>query len=679
MKRMTSLENNRRQDLTPVAAFTALTHSLTEPKLPNGTTQPQRERNHFLQCDAFCVEYVTEATPQGERLKGISVMPAAPAGLPLGRYTFSPEPNAEVSSKVIKRLNQAHTSGDTGAVLLRDLLALEREFPAYSWRPSQSIHAEEQATVQDVTPLLPEFKDFVAHPTWLPHYGMKSHSNHETNWVAATIHPDTISCLFRTSSEWSQTNEPSILSLKLRYSGPALTPEDPPSVIGQRVALGLKAIMEHARTEGSLSTRTALIENTLKPPFLEPVGESFPEPHKAPGRPILAPQQRTLSSGAVTALAIDPLLGLAVVKVQAHSKEGASSISYHMPSQLRASSEMWMAEVSEAYRLLNAPGESMRLSGLYALRGLSATMDYKIPDIAALIGNEYYDKVLAVADQWKMVVGCETGPNISVSNMLALCDGIQQVGFILAREKRPSTIYTELLLGFAPDGSIHFSAKNDVGGAFEGRLDQSLVKVAGDRGQAAHLLVEAFGKQQSLKERRAFEEVAQVLVEMDSTGYSHALLEDNPSFCSIPSKADKDALRAYDLGGAIVRSFCSAAKIPVRASVHYLGGGACETLVAYPGAPFEMRLIIQGSKLSEVRFSGALPLHADPIKRGLPTVQLRTNLNIMDGGSGTQAAGSILLNYLRYARESIDPRSDMPLTDSEMWRVLRSIALPAMD
>jgi hypothetical protein len=141
---------------------------------------------------------------------------------------------------------------------------------------------------------------------------------------------------------------------------------------------------------------------------------------------------------------------------------------------------------------------------------------------------------------------------------------------------------------------------------------------------------------------------------------------------------DKDGQRAYDLGGAVVRSFSAAAKIPVRASVHYLGGGACETLVSYPGAPFEMRFVMHGNTLSEIRFSPALPLHTDPIKREEPALRMKTNLNVLDQGHGTEAAGTLLLNYLKYARESMDLRSAKPLSETDLWRVARSLGTPSL-
>jgi hypothetical protein len=675
---MASLENNRRQDYRPVGAFTALTHSLTPSHVPNVPSGQQLEHNHSLRCDAFCVEYITQSAANSEKLKNISIIPAGLAGLPQGRYTLSPEPNAEISSKIVKRLHQAHTSGDIGVVLLRDLLSLESEFPAYSWKPSQSIHAGTQESIESVTPLLPEFKEFVAHPSWMPHFGMKCKGFDRTDWVSATLNSDTISCLFRSSSESTEGETPSVLSLKLKYSGPSLAPDEHPSVIGERVTSGLKELMERAQIAGAVETHDALLAGEFKPAFLEPIINPSHALQEVLQRPILKPQQHTLSSGAITTLQVDPQLGLAVVKLRAHGKEGASTLTCHMPVQLRPTADVWIADVSEAYRLLTAPGESMRLSGLYALRSLSASMDYSVTNVATLLGQEDFNKLLAVAADWKMVVGCETGPNISIANMLALSDGIQQVGFMLAREKRPSTIYTELLVGFALDGSICFSAKNDIGGAFEGRLHQSVIKVTGDRSKAAQFLVEAFGKQQNLKERGAFEQIAQTLVELDNSGYSYALSQDNPSFCSVPPKHDNEGQRAYELGGAVVRSFSAAAKIPVRASVHYLGSGACETLVSYPGAPFEMRFVMRGNTLSEVRFSAALPLHTDPIKREEPSLQMQTNLNVLDQGHGTEAAGTLLLNYLKYARESMDPRSAKPLIESDLWRVVRSLATPSL-
>lgn len=668
---MTSPENNRRQDYRPVGAFTALAHSLTESKL-SGLHAPQLEHKHTLQCDAFRVEYVTQLNDKEEKLKSLHIVPSGPVGYREGRYTFSPEPSAEVSAKIIQRLNQAHTSGDIGAVLLKDLLSLENEFPSYTWKPSQGVDATGQTSVAPVTPILAEFKEFVAHPKWVPHYGMKSLDEFETHWVSAVIHDDSINCKFRTSTTFSEDVAP-IQSLKLRYKGPSLSPEENPSVIGERVTSGLAAIMERAQGEGALSTHAALVSNTFKPPFLEPV-VSQPDPlDETLRRPILRPQHHVLKSGATTSLRLDPMLGAARVEIHAHSKPGSAMLSYELSVVMSHQPNEWIADVSEAYRLLSAPSESMQLAGLYALRGLSSMIDYRVPDVASLMGKAELEKVFAIADDYKMLVGCETGPNFSVANMLALCDGIQQVGFILTKEKHTSTLYKELLLGFDPDGSLHFSAKNDVGGAFEGRLYKSLFKVVGDRGKAVKLFVEGFGKQQDSRERQPFEQVAQTLVNMDEDGYSYVISEGTPSFCALPHSDDKEGQRAYDLGGAIVRGFCSTAKIPVRASVNYLARGACETLVAYPGAPFEMRFVIRGNTLREVRFSPALPLHADPTKRQPPVLEVSTNLDLLDRVRGTEVVGNLLLNYLKYARESMDPHTAASLVESDVYQVARSL------
>jgi hypothetical protein len=672
---MTSPENNRRQDYRPVGAFTALAHSLTESKL-SGLNAPQLEHNHTLQCDAFRLEYVTQLTDKHEKLKSLYVVPSGPVGYREGRYTFSPEPSAEVSAKILQRLNQAHTSRDIGVVLLKDLLSFEIEFPSYTWKASQSVDATGQSCVAPVTPILAEFKEFVAHPKWVPHYGMKSLDEHETNWVSAVIHDESINCKFRTTTTWTEEDAP-LQSLQVRYSGPPLSPEENPSVIGERVTSGLKAIMGRAQEEGALSTHAALVANTFKPPFLEPVATPSKPLDETLRRPILRPQQHTLKSGATTNLRLDHMLGAARVEIHAHAKAGASMLSYDLSVVMSYQPQEWVADVSEAYRLLSAPSESMRLAGLYALRGLSSMIDYKVPDVGALLGEAELAKVLAIAADYNMLVGGETGPNFSVANMLALCDGIQQVGFILTKEKLTSTLYRELLLGFDPDGSLHFSAKNDVGGAFEGRLYKSMFKVLGDRGKAVKLLVEGFGKQQSVRQRQAFEHVARTLVDMDQDGYSYVLSEGTPSFCALPPSDDKEGLRAYDLGGAIVQGFCSTAKIPVRASVNYLERGACETLVSYPGAPFEMRFVIRGNTLREVRFSPALPLHADPIKRQQPVLQASANLDLLDRVRGTEVTGTLLLNYLKYARESMDPRTAQSLVESDVYEVARSLEAPS--
>jgi hypothetical protein len=102
----------------------------------------------------------------------------------------------------------------------------------------------------------------------------------------------------------------------------------------------------------------------------------------------------------------------------------------------------------------------MQLSGLYSLRNLCAKIEYQGANVEGLLGQEGLKKLLAVAAEFKILVGFATGPNVSISNMLALCDGVQQVGFFLSKEPRMTTLYNDLLLGFAPDGSLQFSANS---------------------------------------------------------------------------------------------------------------------------------------------------------------------------------------------------------------------------
>ena len=669
---MTSLENNRPQDNRPVGAFTTLAHSFNELTSP-GAQAPQLERRHTLRCDAFRVEYTTEMNGTEERVKTIAVVPSGPTGFAEGAYRLSPKPDALMLGKITETINSAQKTGVIGAALLQALLALEVESPAYSWKPSQGVNVANQTEIDVATPVLPEFKHFVAHPKWMPHYGMKSTRDSETNWVSAAFQDKNIVCMFRTTHEWSE-EEHTVQSIKLRYSGPTLTPEDSPSLIGERITQDLRAIMERAREEGALDTHAALLSGDFKPSFLEPAIEPTNPLRESLRRPIGAPQQVALASGAITRLIMNEEQSLAQVQIRANGGAGAAALAFEIPAVPGLSPESWVEDLSEAYRQVSSRGESMRLSGLYGLRNLCAKMEYQGANIEGLLGQEALRNLLTVAGEFKILVGFETGPSVSISNMLALCDGVQQVGFFLSKEPRMTTLYNDLVLGFVPDGSLRFSAKNDLGGAFEGVLHRSMFTAIGDRTRAAIILVDAFGRQQLLKERRAFEQVANLLVDRDKDGYSHTLSEGHSSFCSMPPSADTEAQRAYDLGASIVRIFSSLAGIPIRASVDYQGEGTCETLIGYPGAPFDMSWMIKGDVLTEVRFSPALPAHADPVKRETPVVKVQTNRALVEGTQGVEAASSLLLKYLEYAKQSLDPRAGMPLSKSEVYTVAHSLA-----
>ena len=670
---MTPLENNRSQDPRPVGAYTTLAHSFSELTVPGANTF-QPERQHILRCDAFRVEYTTEIKGAKENVKRIAVIPSGPTGFAEGAYRLSPEPDAVMLGKITETINTAQKAGVIGAALLKDLLALENECPKYSWKPSQGINVTNQPDIEAATPVLTEFKHFVAHPKWLPHYGMKSTRTPETNWVSAAIQDETVVCIFRTNLDWAG-EEPPIQSLKLKYSGPALSPSDHPSLIGKRILQGVREIMERARDEGALDTHSALLSADFTSSFLEPVVEPSNSLRESLRTPIAGHRQHTLSSGAITHFLVNKERSVAHVQIRAHGGDGAAALIFEIPALPSLNPEVWIADVSEAYRQVSSAGESLRLSGLYGLRNLCSKMEYKGANVEGLIGQDSLKRLLTIAAEFKILVGFETGPGVSISNMLSLCDGVQQVGFFLTEVPRMTNVYNDLALGFHPDGSLHFSAKNDVGGAFEGVLHKSMFQAVGDRNKAALMLVDAFGRQQILRERRAFEQVADLLAERDKDGYSHILAEGHSSYCSMPPSTDPAALRAYDLAASVVRGFSSLARIPIRASINYLEPRTCEAAFGYPGAPFDMSWVIKGDTITEVRFTRALPPHADSVRRETPVVKIQTNHELLAGAQGVQVSASLVLEYLQYAKECLEPRTAKPLSESNVYRLAHSLAV----
>jgi len=329
---------------------------------------------------------------------------------------------------------------------------------------------------------------------------------------------------------------------------------------------------------------------------------------------------------------------------------------------------MWLADVSDAYRMISSPSESGRLCGFYALRRQGAAIEYRGADLPTLLGQEAAKKLLDVASELKILVGFQTGPMVSISEMLSICDGIQEVSFQPARREVLTSMFGGLTLGFAPNGSLLFSAKNDLGGSFDGVLHSSIFKGMGQQGKAAEILIDAFARQQLLKDRRHFENVAQILTDSDKSGYSHVISEGHTSFCSIPLSTDPQAYSAYELGAHILKGYGSVAKNLGRSSVHYAEPGTCHVLMGYPGAPFEMILVLKGSSLTEISFSPALPPYTDPIRREVPSLRVSTDLGLLNNPEGTEATALLIMDYVRYSKESLDHRLVKPLTEADVYR-----------
>ena len=559
--------------------------------------------------DSLYIRYFKQPTAEGEQLTSAFLVLPSEFRNEERYLTLQPFPRGVAAEKLYAFLEQARTSGARADVLLADLKALGEDANGVGWIPIQPIPFHSRAEWPALTAVAPTLEMIInKDPSMVSMFASSRCTNGTFEICTAQLKPSRPGIDFKFYS--SDNHEAPRLVREINFEMPHhfrsrysaspnqvhvdlrnLTKEFQSFFFVAGINTACQRIDRFSVKFNREDSNTTLLDQDDRLRLLVSVRAPFEFAH-------------ILTSGARIAI-----------------ERGENVISLFLKGSYQANASMYVAildrmkldlsdnewvkrreQFIRAGQLLTRESEALQIEALETIMQLCTQQASFPASLEYVLNRQFAQQLKEMASTQQVVI--RSGVGYSPQELQKLCDGCENI--TVWRPNSPLDSETldaldTLSIDFKTNGELVLKAYNKLGNQVLAHLSKKCTNTLHGPAKLAFNLMSIMMNSRGPTSRFFFEGCVSAAADLDLES-SYYINSGTPPYTDLPALDDEEGLQAFALASALATLVVDKSKGHGKHVVHSQSPGIAEARLQFSGAPYDLKLCIKNTYLTQAEF-----------------------------------------------------------------------------